>query len=325
MLELMRVPQAWEVEGKATALLAVLHELVNAIGNPRWRAATQAAFRLPQDRYVGREFDSVAGRWRHAAHLEDPAASGPEEPVERYRGYWTTAAPRLAAGLEARIVELNRNDGWSQYRETGPHIPATTFPISFDRTDVLYRFQGRRGVQSISYRWLTAHDEVDHYEAVGWYYNEPDAPVEIEPLANCSLDGPLTELLQGGHSGRLKFSRQLKAGETYFFAYSTYFRSQRPCRPVILYEVRGLSMRSLTLRVQFDPADLPSKCWVFDVGAQLEAVRPPDASAPEVLDLAANGFVQHEFISCEHGRKYGLRWTWDAERPLDEGEVSVHG
>jgi hypothetical protein len=318
LLELAHVPPAWDVEGRAKAILDVLHELVAAMDNPRWRSAAQAAFRLPPERYVGREFDSVAGRWRCVAQIEDRGYSGPDDPVDRYRGYWTTAAPHLAKGLEERIAELNRSGGWQKYRETEPHIPATTFPISFDRTDVLYRFEGRRGIQSISYRWLTAHDEVDHYEAVGWYYNEPDAPVEIEPLANCVLDGPLAELPQGGRSGRLRFSRRLRAGDKYFFAYTIHFRSQRPCRPTILYEVRGLSMRALTVRAQFDPADLPTLVWYFDLGVQVEGAHPPERSAQQVLEVAPNGFVDHEFLSCEQGRKYGLRWTWDEERPFSE-------
>ncbi|MEU8239474.1 hypothetical protein AB0C07_14630 [Actinoplanes missouriensis] len=301
------------MEAKAAALLDVLHELVNAIDNPRWRSAAQAAFRLPQDRYVGREFDSVAGRWRHVAQAEDPPYNGSDDALDRYRGYWLTAAHHLAKRLDERVRELNRAGGWEKYRKTEPHIPAATFPISFDRTDVLYRFKGRQGIQSISYRWLTAHDEVDHYEAVGWYYNEPDAPVQIEPLANCVLDGPLTDLPQGGRSGRLRFSRRLRAGDKYFFAYSIHFGSERPCRPTILYEVRGLSMRALTVRAQFDPAELPAMCWYFDLGVQVEAARPPDSSAPEVLEIAPNGFVDHEFLSCEQGRKYGLRWTWDEE------------
>ena len=73
--------------------------------------------------------------------------------------------------------------------------------------------------------------ENDYYEAVAWYYNDPDAPVEIIPIANCALDGPLRPLPQGGSCGTLRFSRTLNRSDSYFFAYETRFNSEAPCRP----------------------------------------------------------------------------------------------
>jgi hypothetical protein len=142
---------------------------------------------------------------------------------------------------------------------------------------------------------------------VGWYYNQPDAPVEIVPLANCILESPLRDLPQGGRCGALKFPHSLEAGEKYFFAYTTIFNSQQPCRPVILYEVRGLEMRSLVVRAQFDVNAKPVRCWYFDVEAQNEGWETPGEQAPEVLTVASNGYAEHEFSHCSRGRKYGLR------------------
>jgi len=323
VLALMRrtgTPPHWSAEHKAAALLELLHELIAKIDNPRWKAAAQAAFRLPPEHYQGPEFDSIAGRWRGLARTDSGTDDTTDESIDKYRGHWTTAAARLADAFEQQFAALCQSGGWARFDKPDPHSPPSALPISFDRTDVLYRFQGQRGLQSLSYRWLTAHGDVDHYEAVGWYYNEPESPVDIVPLANCTLDGPLAELPQGGRSGRLKFSRRLRAGEKYFFAYTIYFNSQLRCRPTILYEVRGLSMRALTVRAQFDPAARPRMCWYFDVGVQVEGSRTPDPTAPEVLEVAPNGYTDHEFQSCERGRKYGLRWIWDEEdRPLDRG------
>ncbi|HEV2402719.1 MAG TPA: hypothetical protein VGS08_00795 [Candidatus Saccharimonadales bacterium] len=183
-------------------------------------------------------------------------------------------------------------------------------PISFNRTDALYLFRGNVGIQSISYRWLTAHGPIDHYDAVGWYFNEPDAPVEIVPLANCVLDGPLRDLPMGGRMGTLRFARTLAPGEEYFFAYTTKFNSEQVCRQAILYEVRGREMRSLTVRAQFDPAALPVRAWYFDVEAQTEGWATPDDDSPQMLEIASNGYVERQFTHCEHSRKYGLRWEW---------------
>jgi hypothetical protein len=102
----------------------------------------------------------------------------------------------------------------------------------------------------------------------------------------------------------------LEPGEQYFFAYVTTFNSDQPCRPTILYEVRGQGIRVLVVRAQFDPDFLPIRCWHFDVEEQSEGWQIPQADAPELLRVAANGYVEHEFFDCVRGRKYGLRWIW---------------
>lgn len=93
---------------------------------------------------------------------------------------------------------------------------------------MLYRFDGYRGLQSTSYRWLIAHGPTDHYEPVGWYYNDPNAPVEIVSLANCRLDGPLRDLPQSGRTERSGFRIRSITVSLIFFAYMIVFNSQQP-------------------------------------------------------------------------------------------------
>jgi hypothetical protein len=307
-----RTPSEWPREARATAVLTVIQELIQQLTNPRWRAAALAAFRLPADHYIGPAYDSLAGRWRTLARREGALSDSEiKRLAEGYRGYWSTAASHLADTVERRFAEFNDSlDAWGRYRVGLPPSPPDPLAISFARTDVLYRFQGYRGLQSISYRWLIAHAPVDHYEPVGWYYNDPNAPVEIVPLANCELAGPLRDLPQGGRTGTLKFGHTLDGGENYFFAYMIVFNSQQACRPTVLYEVRGQEMRSLTVRAQFDPKAMPHRCWYFDVSAQSDGTEVPGEGAPELLGIAPNGYVEHNFEHCLRGRKYGLRWLW---------------
>ena len=311
LMESAHVPPAWTPDAKAAAVLAVIQELVEDLSNPRWRSAALAAFRLPADQYQGPGFDSLTSRWRALAQRDGVALGDVKNRLDSYRGYWMSAAVQLARDFERRVEELNDSSpGWLQYRTSPPPSPPRSLPISFDRTDVLYTMDGYRGIKAISYRWLTAHDPVDYYEAVGWYYNHPDAPVEIVPLANCTLEEPLRNLPQGGRCARLKFSHTLEKDEEYFFAYVTHFNSDQPCRPTILYEVRGLEMRFLTIRAQFDTTAMPTRVWYFDVEAQSEGWQEPDEGAPELLRIASNGYVDCDFSHCERGRKYGLRWEW---------------
>ncbi len=305
-------PDDWQREDLASTLLEILSELVEEIANPRWRSSCKAALRMPVGEYAGAECDSVTGRWRALARREGIADNAVDEAVERYRGYWTVAAVKLAEMLATRIAELNRNGGWDAYRPKEPHAPVSNLPISFDRTDALFHFDKQRGTGFTSYRWLTAHGPVDHYETVGWYYSDPDAQVNIIPLANCSLDGPLRELPKGGQFARLAFGKKLNSGDKHFFAYSTTFVSDRSCRPYISYEVRGMSMGQLTIRAQFDVDAIPVRCWHFDVSEQIQGSTIPDDGAPELLEIGMNGYVEHSFHHCKPGREYGLRWIWAA-------------
>jgi len=318
IMQLSETPPGWSREDKASAIMALIRELVETIRNPRWRAAAQAALRTPPERFPGAEYDTLQARWREIARPADEGASADD--AERYRGYWrTNAAEHLAALLRERVLELNRNGTLTSYRRGQFQPPPLRLPISFDRTEVLYRFDGYRGIDSTSYRWLRAHGPVDHYETVGWYYNDPDAAVQITPLANCVLDGPLLDLPQGGRCGRLRFPRTVQEGQSIFFAYNTRFNSDRECRPTILYEVRGLTMEALVIRAQFDPPALPERIWHFDVSAQSDGLRTPDDGSPELLQVASNGYVEHEFLNCQQGRKYGLRWVWRRETFVGEG------
>lgn len=311
IMQMAHVPAHWQEDAKATAVLSVIQELVEQIENQDWKLAAMAAFRLPAADYVGSSQDSLASRWRSLASRNNATDHAARTLAESYRGYWIRAAPRLAERLERRLADLNSSPAdWDAYRKGAPPSPQRSLPISFDHTDLLYRFDGYKGTERISYRWLTANAPVDHYEAIGWYYNEPDAPIEIIPLANCQLDGPLRDLPQGGRSARLRFARTLEPGERYFFAYSTKFNSELVCRPTILYEMRGLEVSSLIVRAQFDT--IPARCWSFDVEGQQEIWDTPTGDdAPELLQIAPNGYIEYEFEHCQRGRKYGLRWEWN--------------
>jgi hypothetical protein len=305
-------PPSWSVEEKASVVLAIIADVIEEQTNRRWKRTAQAAFRLPAQRFQAAEFDSLNARWRELGREDAEREGGDvDAAAEKYRGYWrNSAAPNLARDVLNRFAQLNTTGGWQRYRQDESYAAPAMLPMSFERSEVLYQFEGRRGVQSTNQRWLRAHGPVDHFEAVGWYYNDPDADVEIIPLANCELDGEYATLPQGGRTARLRFSHMLQAEEPYYFAYQTRFNSEKECRPTILNEVRGHRTDLLTVRAQFDPVALTLRCWHFDVSVQSEGWRVPPDGAAQLLAMAPNGYVEHEFRNCQHGRKYGLRWTW---------------
>lgn len=320
IMQAAQTPGTWPVDAKAAAVLAVIYEIADQLPRPGWKAAAQAALRIPAEQFTSSECESLAGRFKALARSERAQDSDVSGRAAAHRGYWTLAASHMARSLEARLNEINGLEGlWHRYREGEPQLPPRSMPLTFERTDVLYRFEGYRGIECISYRWLIAHSEVDHFEPMGWYYNQPDAPVIVTPLANCSLQGPYRELPQGGRGADLIFSHALAPDERYFFAYSTLFNSDQPCRPTILYEVRGQGIQHLVVRVQFDPDAMPTKCWYFDVDEQSEGWQIPVADAPELLRISRNGYVEYEFVGCIRGHKYGLRWIWPQEAASSAG------
>jgi hypothetical protein len=306
IMQAARPPSHWSLGNKAAAILSVIHDAINEITNPRWRSATLAAFGIPHDRYRG--IDSVTGRWRELAKREGARGAQISSSVERYRGYWMTAAHHLAKEIEFRFRLLDSSvEGWKIFRLSGPQAPPVVAPILFNRSDIIYTFDGYRGVQSYHYHWITVYGDVDCYEPVARYASQPDAAVEIVPIANCELDGPLRDLPLGGRIGTLRFARTLQAGNKCFFAYLTKYNSDLPCRPTILQEVRTLGISSLAIRAQFDVRAIPAKCWYFeDDGSRI----PAHDDAPELLKVESNGYVEYTFFTCERGRDYGIRWAW---------------
>lgn len=307
-------PSGLAPEVAAAALLEVIGEQVDLLRNANWRAAASAALRRPPEHYLGVKGASLSQRLITRAEFDrgkdfgEPRAAAAAK--EAYRGYWTACAVLLGRELERVFARMAAEPAsWDRWIQHVPPNPVLELPISFDRTDVIYTFSGRVGVRSTSYRWLVAHEEVDHYDAVGWYYNEPDASVEIVPVANCVVTTGVRDLPLGGRAARLEFSHLLSRGEEYFFAYSTVFNSQQPCRPAILYEVKGRHMSSLVVRAQFDPAERPAICWYYDMEQQSDGWQEPAPS--EILAVSVNGYVEHEFVDCRRGRRYGLRWRWD--------------
>ena len=313
LLRLVAAPVDWRREEVAEAVLDLIATAVTDIDQRSWRLAVEAALRLPDTRYQGAAFDSRAKRWQEAAlELPDLAGKAPAKREEALRGYWRSSLPHLATAVRRRIDQQNRA-GWVRNGVPYPPAPPLDLPISFALTEILYEFDGFRGVQSTSRRLLRAHGAVDHYEAVGWYYAEPDAKVEIVPIYGCVSGGQHQDLPVGGRSLVLRFDKTLEPGDEHYFEYKTVFNSQLRCRPTILYEVRGQSMDKLIVRARFDSRVLPVKIWPFDVAVQTAGQRVPEDGAPELLAVSSNGYVEREFGPCFRGRKYGLRWIWPIE------------
>ena len=65
-------------------------------------------------------------------------------------------------------------------------------------------------------------------------------------------------------------------------------------------------MRNLTVRAQFDTQVWPSQICYFDLGAEYVGWRWPEQGAPEWLQVAPNGYLEHRFDVCRRATDTAL-------------------
>lgn len=300
--EFAQLPQDWSVELQARALLQVITEVVSHVPDPKQRAATQVALGLDP---------AHPGKSANQRLLSlTPDSESTSGNARKIRDYWYRARAPLAVKLIDKLSEVNGTEGWSAYKTAYPVvIQEISHPLFFERYDILYRFSGRTGIGSISYRWAVALQEhVRTYRVVGWYYNDPYAPISFRSLANCRV-GRSGELPLGGRFADLEFMHNLSVGERYFFASETEYNTTEACKPIVSHQVSSQGIKILAIRVQFDPEDMPKKVWAFDIALEAELASPQDAGA-QLIRVSPGGYVDHEFTNCHFGRRYGFRWEW---------------
>jgi hypothetical protein len=214
--------------------------------------------------------------------------------------------------LMARLSQLNATGGWEQYAEgyTPLKEDPPGGPFKFTRYHMLFRLADRVGIECITYRVMQAlSDGVDSYRAVAWYYSDPEADVQILPVANCEV-GDLEPLEKGGAAAILRLPHALRRNETCFFASKVIYHSERESTRIVSHEVRSHSVDKLTIGIQFDPEAPPSSVWHYSGGREAGMKRPQGDSS-DFLRMSELGFISHDFLKCLNGRRYGIQWDWE--------------
>jgi hypothetical protein len=314
--DLAQFPAAWPVDLQSRALIKLLDESITRLPDARQRQSTRVVLALDPD------FPGDSANQRLLRLLA--ARPGQAESTRALRDYWYRARADLASILGEMIHEANTRGSWEKFRGSSARFvsDASAPPLHFDRCDVLWRFQGRVGIEQTTYRWVTAlADGVDRYDAVGWYYSDPRAVVTIQAIANCEV-GEIRRMRRGGSRATLMLPRRLMSGESCFFASRVLFQSSEECAPIVSHEVRANGVGRLVMRIQFDPDDPPQRPWCFnsatETDVESESAEDPDGR----LEISALGYVQADFRDCLHGRRYGVAWQW-AEGAEDVGVVDL--
>ncbi len=298
--DLAYVPPQWPWNVQATAIRNVISEVVESLADAHHRETARAQLGLaPQ--YSSHD---------PAKRMETLLASGALDP-ERTSGYNQQIYPALAHMLRERLSQLNATSGWLEYAAgyTPSEEEIVSYPFKFERYHMLFSLVKRVGIECTTYRILRAlEDGVDSYKATAWYYSDPEAAVEVIPIANCQVTA-IEPLDSGGAAAILELPHKLRRGETCFFASKVVYHSSRETTRIVSHEVRSQSVDKLTIGIQFDTSSPPFSIWHYSGNGDVGVKRPHPGST-EFLSMSELGFVSHEFRACENGRRYGIQWDW---------------
>ena len=298
--DLAYVPPQWPWNVEATAIRNVISEVVESLADAHNREAARAQLGLaPQ--YSSHD---------PAQRMETLLASGAFDP-ERISAYSQQIYPALAQMLRERLLQLNSTGGWLEYAAgySPPEEEIVSYPFKFERYHMLFSLAKRVGIECTTYRVLRALDDgVSSYKAIAWYYSDPEAAVEVIPIANCRV-ASIEPQEDGGAAAVLELPHPLRRGETCFFASKVIYHSSRETTRIVSHDVRSQSVDRLTIGIQFDMDAPPFSVWHYTGDGEVGMRRPsPDSNS--FLPMSELGFVSHKFRACKHGRRYGIQWDW---------------
>jgi hypothetical protein len=336
----------WPAAVRAEVIWQVIQEGVESrdVGPTlvsRRRRALQAAFRMPDDE-IGEEWGpSLTARFKQLRRLRavfhEPTTT---QPMERA---WQRGVRGLSLFLAERFAELQTPDDWRPYVQGRPE---RSHSVSENRKGDVFRppsrgaqpvflellvmtifMKGRLSYRRVTERLVTARaDGVEYYVARNYVigHNLQRTFQPVHALWGCRAENVVAGRAELPTT-RLWFPRSLRNGEQAFFASETMvgeeFSDDRDwvnvdvdhhgiARGETLHGGR-LPTRGLTIRVRFDPDELPEAAWWYAEANESERYSQPPPGDPQLLEL--NGadlqktFTEHP---CQPRESYGIAFRW---------------
>jgi hypothetical protein len=184
----------------------------------------------------------------------------------------------------------------------------TQGPWVFERRSLIYRMAGRAGRQAeLTDVFRATEDGLDHYWL--WYFcataRTHAAKVDLH------WGGVIVDNREDGQPGvrrvTVSLPRALAAGETYELRYDVRYPPRaegdtwcalRAFRPTA----------AISVRVAFDPAEIPQRVWLLDGMPPMSGHGDPDECKPLTVD--GYGFVETAFPRPAVPLGYGVAWEW---------------
>ncbi len=205
--------------------------------------------------------------------------------------------------LEALVTRL----GIPPAHAAPPRANLALGPWVFEERTLLYRMKGRAGrVAELTDVLRATEDGLDQYWL--WYFcSSANAAAKVD----LRWGGAIVDNREDGQPGvrrvTVSLPRALMAGETYEVRYDVRYPTRREGDTwCALRALRPTG--AVTVRVAFEPAELPGRVWRLDGMPPMAGHGDPDECKPLAVDSL--GFVETSFDRTEVPFGYGVGWEW---------------
>ena len=334
-----QVLEEWTPAERAQALWQVI---VHSIADPyvgdtpqsRRRRVLHAAFRLPDDDVEGEWGTSLAERFKQLRTLRVFSELTSTQPMEIS---WKQGVERLADHLSGRLEELRTPEDWARYaarppepwrRSTEPTVfrepseGAQKLFVNFYLMTVI--MQGRAERRRLSERVITSQDDrgLRYYTAHAFASDSDLQKRTYSPIR--ALWGCRAENVPDGRASvtRLWFPRPLEKGERAHFLSEAWIEAAEANEGWANVEVDHfgieagelrdgvLPISGLTLRIRFDPDNLPSAVWWYAELNERERYTEPPLGSSRRLDVVEGDVVKTFERPCQPRESYGIAYRW---------------
>lgn len=322
------MPSGTTIDQRVDALWQVIKDEVENIELSNERAAVRAALHLD----ATNQESSIDKRLAFARDRGDFGSkpTGRRHGYDALRQWWGDGIRLLAQAVDVRLDHLYKHPGaWGTYfAEPTYRQPSTgAQPVFVELFIATVFMKGRTVDRRITERLVTARaDDVEYYTA--WALPEMDDVSTSVPVR--ALWGCVAERLPARPGEpiltRLRFPFPLQRGERHYFASEAVAGPLDVERRAVNVEVdhHGIApgrrmhglvpVQGLTIRVCFDPAEVPEAVWWYADMTERERYGRPKFGDDRWVDVSPQGVAEHTFTDpCQPRANYGLSIGWSSE------------
>jgi hypothetical protein len=321
------MPSGTTIDQRVQALWQVIKDGVEGIELPNERVAVRAALHLDP---TNRE-PSIDKRLVFARDRSDFGSkpSGSRHGYDALRRWWGDGIRLLAHAVDVRLNHLYEHpDGWRAYfAEPTYRQPSTgAQPVFVELFITTVFMKDRTVLRRVTERLVVAReDDVEYYTARALpEMDDVSTSVPVRALWGCSAERmpsrPGEPILT-----RLWFPFPLQRGARHYFASEAVAGPVDTARRAINVEVDHhgiapgrrmhdlLPTQGLTIRVCFDPADVPEAVWWYADVTEMERYGRPQSGDDRWVDVSPQGVAEHTFADpCQPRANYGLSIGWSS-------------
>jgi hypothetical protein len=256
-------------------------------------------------------------------------ASGKQHGYDALRHWWGSGVRLLGRRIHERLEFLHEQPAaWQEYFTNAARVTYRApsrgaQPVFAELFLTTVFMKGRFVHRRITERLISARaDNVEFYTARALpEMSDPSYSVPVRALWGCRAE------LLPAHPGepiltRLRFPRPLRMGERHFFSSEATTSDVTTERRAINVEVdhhgiapgrrtRSMPVNGLTIRIRFDPDELPDGVWFYSDVAERERYDRPAAGDDRWITVTPLGEAEHTFSeACQPLANYGLSIAW---------------